>query len=116
VPALLAEADVLVVPSIWYENSPLTLHEARLAGVPVVASGHGGLLELVAHEGDGLLFRPGSVPALRHALERLAGDRELLGRLRAASREVEEIGAHARVLEALYGDLGAGPGREVVAS
>jgi glycosyltransferase involved in cell wall biosynthesis len=113
VPALLAAADVLVVPSIWYENSPLTLHEARLAGVPVVASAHGGLLELVTHEVDGLLFEPGSAAALRAALERLAGDRELLGRLQASSREVVEIGAHARTLEALYGDLGAGEAREV---
>jgi glycosyltransferase involved in cell wall biosynthesis len=108
VPALLAEADVLVVPSIWYENSPLTLHEARLAGIPVVASGHGGLVELVAHEVDGLLFRPGSAAALRAALERLARDRALLGRLQASAREVVEIGTHARALEALYGNLGAG--------
>jgi glycosyltransferase involved in cell wall biosynthesis len=102
VPALLAQADVLVVPSIWYENSPLTLHEGRLAGVPVVASGHGGLLELVEHEVDGLLFRPGSAASLRAALERLAGDRAFVERLRAASRGVADIRDHARWLEAFY--------------
>jgi glycosyltransferase involved in cell wall biosynthesis len=102
VPALLARTDVLVVPSIWYENSPLTVHEARIAGVPVVASGHGGLLELVEHEVDGLLFRPGSAASLRATLERLTGDRGLLERLRGASRRVDDVRDHARALEALY--------------
>jgi glycosyltransferase involved in cell wall biosynthesis len=105
VPTLLAQVDVLVVPSIWYENSPLTLHEARLAGVPVVASAHGGLLELVEHEVDGLLFQPGSPAALRSALERLAGDRALLERLRSSSRDVEDIRDHARGLERVYAEL-----------
>jgi glycosyltransferase involved in cell wall biosynthesis len=106
VPAILAQADVLVVPSTWYENSPLTLHEARIAGVPVVASAHGGLLELVEHEVDGLVFQPGSAAALRAALERLAGNRALLERLRASSRGVEDIRDHARGLEALYAKEG----------
>jgi glycosyltransferase involved in cell wall biosynthesis len=105
VPTLLAQVDVLVVPSTWYENSPLTLHEARIAGVPVVASAHGGLLELVEHEVDGLVFQPGSAAALRAALERLAGDRALLERLRASSRGVEDIRDHARALEMLYAKL-----------
>lgn len=113
VPVLLARTDVLVVPSIWYENSPLTVHEARLAGVPVVASGHGGLLELVAHEVDGLLFRPGSVAALRSELGRLASDRDLLGRLRSSSRAVQGIEGHARELETLYLPRDTGEGRAV---
>ena len=113
VPALLAQADVLVVPSIWYENSPLTLHEARIAGVPVVASAHGGLLELVEHEVDGLVFQPGSAAALRVALERLAGDRALLERLRLCIPPVQEIGGHARELEAIYRGLGV---REEIAA
>jgi glycosyltransferase involved in cell wall biosynthesis len=108
VPGILAEADVMVVPSIWYENSPLTIHEARLARVPVVASGHGGILELVEHEVDGLYFRPGSVAGLRAALMRLAQDRELLGRLREAARGVEDIRDHSRSLEAVYAKIGAG--------
>ena len=107
VPALLAQADVLVVPSIWYENSPLTLHEARIAGVPVIASRHGGLLELVEHEVDGLLFEPGSASALRTELARLAGDPALLERLRASPRGVADIRDHARELESLYQESGA---------
>ena len=60
VPRLLARADVMVVPSIWYENSPLTLHEAFLAGVPVIAAAHGGMQEFVRDGANGLTFRPGA--------------------------------------------------------
>ncbi len=47
VDALLAEIDVLVVPSIWFENSPVTIHDARVRGIPILASDIGALRELV---------------------------------------------------------------------
>src|SRR5262249_19818009 len=43
VPAALAELDVLVLPSVWLENSPLVIREAFAAGVPVVTSRLGGM-------------------------------------------------------------------------
>src|SRR6185436_19410970 len=42
-----AEIDVLLVPSVWWENSPITIHEAFLTRTPVVASGIGGMAEFV---------------------------------------------------------------------
>ncbi len=48
VPQVLSDLDVLVVPSIWPENSPLVIQEAFLAGVPVVASRLGGILTAAA--------------------------------------------------------------------
>ena len=56
---------MLVVPSIWPENSPLVIHEAFLAGVPVVASRIGGIPELVQDGVNGLLFEPGDADDLR---------------------------------------------------
>ncbi|MFH1467287.1 MAG: glycosyltransferase [Pseudomonadota bacterium] len=47
VQAVLDEADVFVLPSLWEENSPLVLREARAAGLRVVASQRGGVPELV---------------------------------------------------------------------
>ena len=106
-PRLLAEADVLVVPSIWYENSPLTVHEAYLAGLPVVASAHGGLSELVEHEVSGLTFRPASPASLRRAVLRLANDRGLLRKLCRRLPRVKSIEENASELEGIYRSLPA---------
>ena len=74
----LSNLDVLVVPSIWPENSPLVIREAFLAGVPVVASRIGGIPETVTDGVNGLLFTPGDVADLRRTLQRLISDAALL--------------------------------------
>ncbi|MCF4130158.1 glycosyltransferase [Methylobacterium sp. SyP6R] len=48
----------VVVPSIWWENAPVVIQEAFLAGRPVICSGIGGLREAVSHGRDGLHVRP----------------------------------------------------------
>ena len=63
-PHHLSEIDVLVLPSIWLENSPLVIKEAFAAGVPVVASRLGGMAEMISDGIDGLLFAPGDTTAL----------------------------------------------------
>lgn len=99
---ILAELDVLVVPSIWEENAPLVVQEAFLAHVPVVVSGHGGLAEAVRHEVDGLHFRPGDAADLARALRRLADDRGLLARLASQAPAVPTMDEHVRGLLDLY--------------
>ena len=112
---ILAALDVVVVPSIWEENAPLVVQEAFLAGVPVVASGHGGLAEAVRHEVDGLLFRPGDAADLGRALRRLADDRDLLARLASGVPAVPTMDDHVRGLTSLYEEAraryAARPGR-----
>jgi len=105
--ALLEEADVVVVPSIWYENSPLTIHEAFLAGVPVIASRQGGMQELVEHGRSGLTFRPGDAQSLREALERLIRDRGLLAQLRSGIPPVKPIERDAAEIRSIYARLRA---------
>ena len=61
---VLSNIDVLVVPSIWYENSPLVIHEAFLAKIPVITSNLGGMAELVTHKKNGLLVEPGNITDL----------------------------------------------------
>jgi GT2 family glycosyltransferase/glycosyltransferase involved in cell wall biosynthesis len=87
----LQSIDVLVVPSIWPENSPLVIHEAFLAGIPVVAAKIGGIPELVSHDENGLLFEPGDVDGLARALSRFVDEPELLDRLRAGIPPVRTI-------------------------
>lgn len=51
-------ANVLVVPSIWYDNSPTVICEAFVHGTPVIGSRIGGIPELV-HDGEnGFLYEP----------------------------------------------------------
>lgn len=63
--------DVLVVPSLWLENSPLVIHEAFMAGVPVVAARIGGIADLIEHGRTGLLYDPNDAGALEAALRSL---------------------------------------------
>ena len=102
---VLADSDVMVVPSLWYENSPIVIQEARAAGLPVVASGHGALAEKVRHGLDGLLFPPGDVTALRQALQRLVDEPDLLPRLRRGVPPPMDLGEHVQQLEDIYRQL-----------
>jgi glycosyltransferase involved in cell wall biosynthesis len=102
IPAALASLDILVVPSVWPENSPLVIHEAFLAGVPVIASRIGGIPELVEHGRNGLLFEPGNATALHKEIARLLDDPGLLNRLRAGIGSVRTIEDDVASLRRLY--------------
>ena len=78
-------ASVVVVPS-RREGYGMTAREAMAFGRPVVATAVGGLVDAVEDGLTGLLVPPGDVTALRAALERLLGDRELRARLGIAAR------------------------------
>ena len=58
-PRLMAEVDWVVVPSLWWENSPLVIQEAFLHGRPVICSDIGGMAEKVTDGVNGLHFRAG---------------------------------------------------------
>lgn len=97
---VLGEMDVLVQPSIWWENSPLTVLEALGGGLPVVASATGGVSELLAEEGAGVLVPPGDVTALREALAGVVAGTRLAGAL--AALPLKTATEHAAELEAIY--------------
>jgi glycosyltransferase involved in cell wall biosynthesis len=102
VPRALASLDVLVVPSIWPENSPLVIREAFLAGVPLVASNIGGIPELVTDGVNGLLFPAGDVASLANALGRIVHEPGLLQKLRDGIPAVRTIEEDVRGLRAMY--------------
>jgi glycosyltransferase involved in cell wall biosynthesis len=89
----IAEADIVVVPSIWPEAFGLTCIEAFAAGAPVVASSVGALPELVRPDVTGLLVPPQDARALAAALDRLISDPALRRRL----------GDNGRTCAAAYG-------------
>jgi glycosyltransferase involved in cell wall biosynthesis len=100
-----AQFDVLVVPSIWIENSPLVIHEAFMAGVPVVAARIGGIPDLVADGVNGVLYDPTSSRDLASALRGLIEQPHRLDAFRRARPAVKGIDEDARDWEARYGDL-----------
>ncbi|MEQ8763777.1 MAG: glycosyltransferase family 4 protein [Planctomycetota bacterium] len=99
---ILAGFDCIVVPSIWYENSPMTIHEAHLAGVPVIATGHGGLAEFVQDGINGLHFDRGSADSLRSVLRELIDDPGRLEALRSGMDTVKSAADEASEWEERY--------------
>ncbi|WP_353186797.1 glycosyltransferase family 4 protein [Bosea sp. (in: a-proteobacteria)] len=81
VPALMAEVDWVVMPSIWWENAPLVIQEAFQHRRPPIVSAIGGMAEMVRHEIDGLHARPGDPVALARTLRRAMGEAGLWQRL-----------------------------------
>ena len=94
--------DVLVLPSLWWENSPLSVLEARAAGLPVIASRTGGVPEIVP-EDAGLLVPPGDAAALGIALGDVAEGRALSGAAPAAP--LKTVAQEAHELARLYAEL-----------
>lgn len=105
---VLSGFDALVVPSRWYENTPLVVYSAFASGVPVVATDLGGLSEVVEHEKNGLLFPLEDAGALARCLGRLVAEEGLVGRLRAGTGPVKTVEENADELEKLYNVLVAG--------
>jgi glycosyltransferase involved in cell wall biosynthesis len=103
---LLAAADAVVVPSVWHEVAALTIQEAQMAGVPVVASALGGSPELIRDDVDGLLFDPSQPASLVAQLARLLDEPGLRARLNAAAPLPRTIDDEVDSLLALYAGVG----------
>ena len=85
---LMRQADWIVLPSIWWENAPLVIQEARAARRPVICSGIGGMAELVVDGVSGLHVPPGDAAALAETMRR-ATDPELWERLAGAAEPAD---------------------------
>ena len=85
VPARLAAADIFVLPS-RSEAFPNAVLEAMAAGLPIVASGVGGILELIDDQRTGLLVPPGNPRALADRVCRLMADPASAAHLGEAAR------------------------------
>ena len=111
IPAALAALDLLVVPSLWYENAPLVILEARAVGTPVVVAGLGGMAELVTEGRDGRHFAPGDADDLARVLAELLAEPERLQRLHSGP-PVPAVEADVQRMEAIYAEVLAEVRRE----
>lgn len=97
-----SELDYLVVPSLWYENSPLVIQEAFAAKTPVIASRLGGMTEFVQDGENGLLFEAGNIADLVAVLQRAVREPQLLELLTANIPTVRTIENELDSIEQLY--------------
>ena len=82
--AILARTDVLVIPSLWYENAPLVLLQALANRCPVLVADVPGLVEALRVGVDGWTFKRGDADDLAARLRWIADNREQLAVVRAA--------------------------------
>ena len=103
--------NVIVVPSIWAENSPLVIHEAQACKIPVITANYGGMAEYVKHKVNGLLFEHRSIESLykqmKYAIDnqeemRRCGER---GYLYFSDGKVLDIKLHCKILVNKYNKI-----------
>ena len=103
---VLQNLDVLVVPSRWYENTPLVIQSALATRTPLIATDLGGLSELIKHGQNGLLFELNNADSLKEQLLILLNDREYLGKLRASILPERTISDMVDDIESIYTTMG----------
>lgn len=108
---VMTDLDVLIMPSLFYENTPTILYEAFAGGVPAIASDQGGVRELVQTYQGGWLFPRGDAASLAALMERLILQRDEVARAAARIRPVPDFADHVREVLDIYGRLLCGRGR-----
>lgn len=77
----------VVVPSLWQEGFGLSVIEGMATGKPVIASGVGGIVDIIEHSKNGFLFTPGDSGRLADHIIELADDAALRDRIGRAARD-----------------------------
>ena len=101
----LSQVDWVIVPSIWWENSPLVIQEAFHFGRPVICSDIGGMAEKVDDGVNGLHFRANDPASLAAMMKRAAAEPLLWDRLREGIRPLYRMEDHGDRLLSLYREL-----------
>jgi glycosyltransferase involved in cell wall biosynthesis len=105
VPRIMADIDWVVVPSRWWENSPLVIQEAFMNRRPVICSDIGGMAEKVAHSVNGLHFTVGDPAHLAQTIITGVRTPGLWDRLRAGIPPAYAMQRHVDNLTELYNEL-----------
>ncbi len=91
--AYMAASDLLVVPSVWFENAPLVTSQALRLGLPVLASRIGGLPEMIEAGVVGDLVAPGDAAAWTETLKMLRQERGIVARWRKLAQDSRRTGS-----------------------
>jgi glycosyltransferase involved in cell wall biosynthesis len=107
-PGLMREVDWVVVPSIWWENSPLVIQEAFMNGRPVICSNVGGMAEKVTDGVNGFHFRVGDPSSLASTVIKAVQSPAIWDEMRRGIPAIYRLDDQVAKLRALYGQLLAG--------
>jgi glycosyltransferase involved in cell wall biosynthesis len=99
---IMADYDLIAVPSRWLETGPLVALEAFAAGVPVIGANLGGIAELVRDGVDGVLVAPDDAAAWAATIRRLVNNRHLIDAMRARVEPPRTMNAVADDMATLY--------------
>jgi glycosyltransferase involved in cell wall biosynthesis len=102
---VLASLDVLVVPSLWRENAPLIVSQAKASGLPLLLSDVEGMADQVVSGVNALLFPPGDSRALAAHLSQFAADPGVLAAMVNRGGAARTIGDYGDQLEQIYARL-----------
>ncbi|CAN7215712.1 glycosyltransferase family 4 protein [Bosea sp. LjRoot9] len=109
-PNLMRSVDWVVMPSIWWENSPIVIQEAFFHGRPILSSNLGGMAEKITDEVSGLHFRSGSPEDLVDCMTRALTEPDLWSRLRGGItpplNHVECAATHVSLYQRLIAERG----------
>lgn len=99
---LMQATDFVVVPSIWWENSPVVIEEAFHAGRPVICADIGGMAEKVEHGVNGLHFHARDAESLARTMWRCIQEPSLAGMLGAGVRRLPTLDESDRAYRSIY--------------
>lgn len=106
---LVANAGLMLLPSVWYENCPLNILETHSFGVPVITMNSGGMAELVEHGKTGMLVDEPTPEAIAEAIKKCFEDEEFYDSIKKNCEEMRdkiiEVGDYAEILTRKYQEL-----------
>lgn len=102
---IFSKTDILIVPSICMENSPLTIREAFMSKTPVIASDIGGLSEMIQDGETGLLFKASDSRDLFKKIRYFIDNPIEVERMSKKIKKVKTIEENAKEMEIIYKDL-----------
>ena len=107
--SFMANAKVMLLPSVWYENCPLSILETHSFGVPVITMNSGGMAELVEDGKTGALVGEPTPEAVAEAIKRCFEDEEYYNTLKENCETMREkiigVSEYSNIVIEKYNEL-----------